>query len=142
MDKKRQLRMLGWAALLPLFFLVWILSAEKPDLPGDKQAGEVMEDTRPEVAETPTGLSPEDKQAFRDWLIESSVVVTELEYPEGRDDHLQIKLQADKYTTQEAAEKIAFHLVRYYKMETGFIDPVKLTIVYPDKAGIFFEETY
>ena len=141
MDKKKQLRMLGWAALLPLFFLVWILSAEKPDLPRDKQAGEVVADTQPEVAEKPRGLPPEDKQAFKDWLIESSIVA-DLEYPEGRDDHLQIKLQPDKYTTQEAAEKIAFHLVRYYKMETGFIEPVKLTIVYPDKPGIFFEETY
>ncbi len=141
MDKKKQLRMLGWAALLPLFFLVWILSADKPDLPGEQQVGEAVEDTQPEVAEKPTGLPPEDKKAFKDWVIESSIV-TDLEYPEGRDDHLQIKLQQDKYTTQEAAKKIAFYLVRYYKMETGFIDPVMLTIIYPDKPGIFFEGTY
>ncbi len=115
MEKKKQLRMLGWAALLPLFVLVWILSSEEPLPPGEKTAGEAVEDTQPEVAEKPTGLSLEDKEAFRNWIIESSIV-TDLEYPEGRDDYLRIQLEKDKYTTQEAAEKIAFHLTRYYKM--------------------------
>ncbi len=139
MERKKQLRMLGWAALLPLFVLVWILSSEEPLPPGEKEA---VEGSQPEVAEKPTGLSQEDKEAFKAWIIESSSTVTDLEYPEGRDDHLRIKLEKDKYTTQEAAEKIAFHLARYYKMETGFIDPLTLTIIYPDKPGIFYEGQY
>ncbi len=139
MDKKKQLRMLGWAALLPLFVLVWILSSEAPLPPEEKEAAK---DAQPEVVEKPAGLSQADKEAFKAWIIESSSTVTDLEYPEGRDDHLRIKLEKDKYTTQEAAEKIAFHLARYYKMETGFIDPLTLTIIYPDKPGIFYEGHY
>lgn len=138
MERKKQLRMLGWAALLPLFVLVWILSSEEPLPPGEKEA---VEGSQPEVAEKPTGLSLEDKEDFKNWIIETSIV-TDLEYPEGRDDHLRIKLEKDKYTTQEAAEKIAFHLARYYKMETGFISPLTLTILYPDKPGIFYEGHY
>lgn len=138
MEKKKQLTILGWAALLPLLILVWILSSEEPLPPGEK---ETVEDTQPEVAEKPAGLSLEDKEDFKNWIIETSIV-TDLEYPEGRDDHLQIKLEKDEYTTQEAAEKIAFYLARYYKMETGFISPLTLTIIYPDKPGIFFEGHY
>ena len=138
MNKKKQLRMLGWAALLPLFVLVWVLSSEEPLPPGEKEA---VKTAQPEIAEKPTGLSLEDKEAFKSWIIESSIV-TDLEYPEGRDDHLQIKLEKDGYTTQEAAEKIAFHLARYYKMETGFIKPLTLTIIYPDRPGVFFEGHY
>lgn len=141
MEKKKQLMMFGWAALIPLFILVWVLSSEEPLPPGGERAGEQVEDTLPEIAEQHTGLSLEDKENFKNWVIESSIV-TYLEYPEGRDDHLRIRLEKDKYTTQEAAEKIAFYLVRYYKMETGFIDQITLTIIYPDKPGIFFEGSY
>ncbi len=139
MDKKKQLRMLGWAALLPLFFLVWVLSSEAPPPRGEKKTAQ---DAQPEIVEKPAGLSQENKEAFKHWIIESSSTITDLEYPGGRDDHLRIKLEKDKYTTQEAAEKIAFHLARYYKMETGFIDPLTLTIIYPDKPGIFYEGRY
>ena len=138
MERKKQLRMLGLAALLPLFVLVWVLSSEEPLPPGEKEA---VEGPQSEIAEKPEGLNLEDKEDFKNWIIESSIV-TDLEYPEGRDDHLQIKLEKDKYTTQEAAEKIAFHLARYYKMETGFISPLTLTILYPDKPGVFFEGHY
>jgi len=59
MEKKKQLTILGWAALLPLLILVWILSSEEPLPPGEK---ETVEDTQPEVAEKPAGLSLEDKE--------------------------------------------------------------------------------
>ena len=40
MERKKQLRMLGLAALLPLFVLVWVLSSEEPLPPGEKEAVE------------------------------------------------------------------------------------------------------
>ena len=83
-------------------------------------------------------LSVED---FKTWAIEKTIV-TELEYPQDRDDHLRVRLKKEKYTTQEAAEKVARYLARYYKMETGFLDPVTVTIIYPDRPETFVEGNY
>ena len=141
MEKKRQLKMLGWAALIPLFILVWVLSSEEPPPPEPIVADKQVVDSLPEIAEQPTGLGLEDKENFKTWAIENTIV-TELEYPQDRDDQLRVRLKKEKYTTQEAAEKVALYLARYYKMETGFLDPVTVTIIYPDRPETFVEGNY
>jgi len=143
MDRKRQLRMLGWAALLPLFILVWVLTAEPPTPAGtaDRKADAAATQTEgetPEIAAQATGPNLEDREGFRTWAIENTII-TELEYPQDKGDHLRIRLRKDKYSTQEAAEKVAFYLARYYKMETGFVDPVTVTILNPDSPETFYE---
>ena len=76
------------------------------------------------------------KENFKSWAL-NNTAVTYLEYPEGSDWQIWVRLTPDKYTTKDNVESIALHLARAYKMQTGFDKLVIVTVWHPYKAEIF-----
>jgi hypothetical protein len=80
-----------------------------------------------------------DKQAkedFKSWALHNTAV-TYLEYPEGSNWQIWVRLSPDKYTTKDNVESIALNLAKAYKMQTGFDKLVIVTVWYPHKAKVF-----
>ena len=76
------------------------------------------------------------KENFKSWALKNTAV-TYLEYPEGSDWQIWVRLTPDKYTTKDNVESIALQLARAYKMQTGLDKLVIVTVWHPYKAEIF-----
>ncbi len=76
------------------------------------------------------------KESFKSWAL-NNTAVTYLEYPEGSDWQILVRLTPDKYTTKHNVESIALQIARAYKMQTGFDKLVIVTVWHPYKAEIF-----
>lgn len=81
-------------------------------------------------------FSAKAKENFKSWAF-NNTAVTYLEYPEGSDWQIWVRLTPEKYTTKDNVESIALHLAKAYKMQTGFDKLVIVTVWYPNKAKIF-----
>lgn len=76
------------------------------------------------------------KENFKLWAL-NNTAVTYLEYPEGSDWQIWVRLKPDKYTSKENVESIALQLAKSYKMQTGFNKLVIVTVWHPYKSEIF-----
>jgi len=76
------------------------------------------------------------KEDFKSWAL-NNTAATFLEYPEGSDWQIWLRLSPEKYTTKDNVVSIALQLARAYKMQTGFDKLVIVTVWYPNKAEVF-----
>ena len=76
------------------------------------------------------------KESFKSWAIKNTAT-TYLEYPEGSDWQIWIRLSPEKYTTKDNVESIAIQLAKAYKMQTGFDKLVIVTVWHPYKNEVF-----
>ncbi len=80
-----------------------------------------------------------DKQAkedFKSWAL-NNTAATYLEYPEGSDWQIWIRLTPEKYTTKDNVESIAIQIAKAYKMQTGFDKLVIVTVWNPYNDEVF-----
>jgi len=75
------------------------------------------------------------KNKFKKWALENTAV-TYLEYPEGSDWQLWVRLKPEKYTTKANVEQIALNIARYYKLQTKFNSLVIVTVWDPNRSEI------
>ena len=68
----------------------------------------------------------------------NNTAVNYLEYPNGSDWQIWLRLTADKYTTKEDVESIALQLARAYKAQTIFDNLLIVTVWhhYQDKVFV------
>jgi hypothetical protein len=76
------------------------------------------------------------KEDFKSWAL-NNTTTTYLEYPEGSDWQIWVRLSPEKYTTKANVEAIAIYLAKAYKMQTGFDKLVIVTVWYPYKNEVF-----
>lgn len=76
------------------------------------------------------------KEDFKSWAL-NNTAVTYLEYPEGSDWQIWVRLSPEKYTKKDNVESIALQLARAYKMQTGFDKSVIVTVWHLHKNEVF-----